>query len=461
MDKLIDFYKRTLESVGFKYNGNGNIIRVSSKGKEVVVMQDGKPMVLPTKEHVDTLVELDDNGDPCIKKILFNPLNEDMVKGDSHSLVKLKDTVSTMLNYSIFTSCILLLHVGKEKHLQVDIPMDVTDYLSSLSQIDRGNNVKVLIDDTTISNWEKIYDKMASDGFTHKSFINIFIKKRGRDSKGEMSNRLTVLNSNFLTDLEELLEEKTPVYMDIKLRPKDIKVYIATMRFILEDLDEKNNTLSIGSNDGLAPAFVSLFTTYLKVIEKPNKILKDLRFVNYDFSDSGYIDIKIKMDEILEVGKHKAALHSIPNDIEAHRMVTNYANTASQPAVQNQMVAQPAQVMQQPMNNQVASVQTPPSGGSTLSDFANNQKQRYGYQQMMPGAYPPQMVYPPMPQQQLMMHPHMPSQVNNGYVQMPPPPPQYGYNQPVYPQQNFPYNPMTNPGVPPGSGVIPIGNFIR
>lgn len=447
MEKLLDFYRRILESVGFKYNDNGTIYRVLSNDKEVPAMVDGKPLVLPTKNHLDTLIELDEKNQPCINKVLFNPLNEDMIKGDSHSLTKLKECITGILNHSIFTSCMLLMHVGKDKDLQDEATILVTEYLSSLSEIDRGANVKRLIDDETINHWEKIYDKMLEDGFKTHNIINIFIKKRGRDSKGEMSNRLTTINSSLLGDLETLKEEKSPVYLDVKLRTKDVKVYITTLNFLLDNLDIKTNTLSIGSCDNLAPAFVSLFSTYLKFIEKPNQILKDLRYVNYDYSDSGYKEIKVTMDEILDVSKYKTTLHSIPNDIEAHRMANQHNQTAQQNVAINGAVAQP-------VNPPIV-----PSTDNPVQDYINNKRQRMGYptgyQQPIYGT--PQIQQPPVYQPPMVQQQYQQPQL---FVPQQP----MVYQQLVYPNQfNQPVQQIPMQGyIPPQN--VPIaatGNLYR
>ena len=337
----------------------------------------------------------------------------------------------------------LLLHVGKEKHLQDEATMLVTEYLSSLSEIDRGANVKRLIDDETISHWEKIYDKMIADGFKSHNIVNIFIKKRGRDSKGEMSNRLTTINSSLLEDLEALKEEKSPVYFDVKLRTKDVKVFITTLNFLLDNLDIKTNSLSIGSCDNLAPAFVSLFTMYLKFIEKPNQILKDLRYVNYDYSDSGYKEIKVTMDEILDVSKFKTTLHSIPNDIEAHRMASNYNQPVQQNVTTNGVVAQPV--------NQVSV----PSTGNAVQDYINSKRQRMGYPvgYQQPVYSPPQIQQPPVYQPPIVQQPYQ--------QQLFVPPQQVPYQQPVYGNQFNQQIPMQGYIPQQNVPVVTTGNFYR
>ena len=284
---------------------------------------------------------------------------------------------------------------------------------------------------------------MLADGFKSHNIINIFIKKRGRDSKGEMSNRLTTINCSLLENLEALKEEKSPTYLDIKLRTKDVKVYIATLNFLLDNLDIKTNTLSIGSCDNLAPAFVSLFSMYLKFMEKPNQILKDLRYVNYDYSDSGYKEIKVTMEEILDVGRYKTTLHSIPNDIEAHRMANQYNQPVQQNVVNNGVVAQPV------------NPPSVPSTGNPVQDYINSKRQRMGYPVgYQPPAYgPPQIQQPPV---------YQPPVVQPQYQQQLFVPPQQAmYQQPVYLNQFNQPVPMQGYMPPQNVPVVATGNLYR
>ena len=75
MSKVVDFYEKVVKSIGLDVNSNGVI---SVDGTDVLV--DNKPLVLPSKENIDTLVAKNDDGTLTITKVLFNPLSENALK---------------------------------------------------------------------------------------------------------------------------------------------------------------------------------------------------------------------------------------------------------------------------------------------------------------------------------------------------------------------------------------------
>ena len=65
MSKVVDFYEKVVKSIGLDVNSNGVI---SVDGTDVLV--DNKPLVLPSKENIDTLVAKNDDGTLTITKVL-------------------------------------------------------------------------------------------------------------------------------------------------------------------------------------------------------------------------------------------------------------------------------------------------------------------------------------------------------------------------------------------------------
>jgi len=80
---LIEYYKTVIESLGMEVSDDGFVKIKVSEDNTVMQRAGGLPIVLPTDDHIGSLRSIDDNGKPVVSKVLFNPLNENVIKGDS------------------------------------------------------------------------------------------------------------------------------------------------------------------------------------------------------------------------------------------------------------------------------------------------------------------------------------------------------------------------------------------
>jgi len=334
--KLVEFYKDVITSLGLTVNDEGYVY-VGSGDNRMLFHVEGKSLVLPTKEHLATLFEKDDDGNINLVKLPYNPLNEDVVKGDTLSLKKTKVLAERRLGNAIHFAGELLLLLASNPALQKKTSIEINKFLSSLS-VAKNQNIKELVDEKSITTWNNLYSKTIS---ADKGVITIYNKKAGVYD-GVKYNRLAIISSPLYDELCNY-DKETPIY-GIKLRAKDATVYKLILKYLL-NLTDENSTISIGSNDNESPAFISLYKLYITVANKINSVMNELKSIDTELYDAGIININTSITTLDNLGIHKGELLAIPNENDLNR--TKVVEQQVQPA-QQQMTQLP--VYQQPIN---------------------------------------------------------------------------------------------------------------
>ena len=324
MSSLIDFYKQVVENMGLYVDEDGYIYNSSADDK-VLIVNDGKPMVLPTREHIKSLYSKDDDGNPIITKSLFNPLNEDVIKGDSPSFKKLKIFIERKLGHTFHLIARTLLILAENKALQRKTSLEVNKFLASTAEaISKGT--KSVVDNKTIECWEKIYaNSLKRPG----GIFSIVVKKQGK-YETETYNRLAILGSNLYDELLEIDKEGSAY--DVKLRPKDVIVFRKLFEFLLPDLDD-NGTVNVGSNDDVSPAFITIMTMYIKLRSKWNKLVNQIKDIDKTIESSCYISNLITIRELEDLDVYTSELKTIPNEIDLNRNVVAQQRVLNNPDV--------------------------------------------------------------------------------------------------------------------------------
>lgn len=307
---LIDFYKLILASLGLEVKDDYIYIR-GSKNELVPLMAEQKQLVLPTRAQLNSLIEEDEDGEFKVTKLPYNPLNEDVVKGDTQSLKKTKLIVERQIGHAIAITGELLLTLATSAAFQKKTNMELNKFLSSIT-VAKNQNIKHLVDETSIAKWGEMY---ANSLTKQKGMISIYLKKSGM-SNGEKFNRLAVLNSPVYDDLLEA-DKDTPVY-DVKLRNKDLTIFKLLFEFLLPDMNS-NHCIEIGSNDNETPAFIALYKTYIRVITRTNRLLKLLSHVDKKSVDAATKPLEITEDDLTSLGMFKQELVLIPNENDLSR----------------------------------------------------------------------------------------------------------------------------------------------
>lgn len=320
INKLLSLYKDTLETVNFTVSKDGFVVTKHNPPKAVTV--NGTPLALPTKSHLDTMTSVGEDGSINKTKYLFNPLNENVIKGDTKALIKLKAMAEAHIGFTLYTVGNLLLTMASDPKLQKNVDMELSKFLSSLSSASK--NTDTLVDPNSVKHWTTLYEK-TKDVPATEGFIKLFLKKNGRHD-GVKYFRLAVLDFPLYNKLKVGTKD-TPIYGK-KLRAKDYGVFSIVFEYMLQNLDE-DGMLHLGSNDDTSPAFHSLMRLYLKVMTRLNKILTSMIKVHGDLASEFITELKLTVDT-LDKMNFKSALAMIPSDADINREHnTEIVNTAA------------------------------------------------------------------------------------------------------------------------------------
>lgn len=296
--RLNDYYTKILESLELEVNKEGYIYYVTKEDKNLVTI-GGLPVVLPTKEQLNNIYRVENNK-PILSKIPFNPMNEDIVKGDTKSLKLLKQHINLRLSSRILMVGSMLLQLASDNKLQENINMEITNFLVKLNE-SVSSNTKKLVDDTTIKNWTELCIENTKE---HGGILDIYIKKKGKLGKDDY-NRITVITPTILDEIEE------------QTRKKDRQ----TLKIILNEiLNLEDDVVSYGSNDITAPALHSLISLYNKITENLNRLLDGIKHVDSDYYKKSYTEIIIPKIEEYRIFDNE--LRMLPSENDLTRSVT-------------------------------------------------------------------------------------------------------------------------------------------
>lgn len=442
MNSVIDFYKQALENVGLYVSKDG-FIYSSSDDDKVMITAGGLPMVMPTQKHINSVMEKDENGKYKIVKIIYNPLNEDIIKGDTESLKKTKVFVERRLGHIIASAGEMLLNLASNQSLQRKVNTETSKFLGSLTAA-LNAGIKDIVDKKSIDNWANIYSGTLQDT---DGMISIYLKKSGVHN-GVKYNRLATLCSKVYDKLLEA-DKNTDVF-GVKLRNKDITVFRLVFEYLIKGLNSEDNTIAIGSNDEYSPAFVSLFSMYSSVVTRINKILKDIKHVSEESYDAAYVDNLITLDELEDLSKYRGELANIPNELDITRQANSQSKIGAMPPIKDV----PTSVVSNSVYPTTAVSLKEANQSSTTDDPLL--KALYGGNRPVTS----NAMYGPTPMQQAPMMMPMGTPVNNmqqGYYNPPMPQRPMGLNQMISPANNmaYPPQPMGSPfvGMPSGYGM--------
>lgn len=449
--RLMDFYRKIILDLGLGISDKDYILPTPKD--KVPIIRDGKPLTLPTAEHLNSVYEKDEDGNVVPVKTLYNPLSEDIVKGDTTSLKATKDFVCLRLSYTIAGVGELLLLLASNPELQHKTPLKINKFLSAINQAQQ-QGIKRLVDEKSIDNWTKLFSNSLD---TQDGFMSIFLKKRGKYQNIEY-NRLAVLNSQVYDELSKAGKE--PTILGVKLRNKDVTIFKLIFEFLIKGI-ETDGTISIGSNDNDSPAFISLFKMYLKIMSRCQDILEALEGVNPELHDSLVIEDLIDESVLDNIAQFNKELLLIPNDNDINRnfvqkqrsditIPNNMYNTqAAQQAMQAANIKQPYPTDIQPV--QQTQVHRDPMERVAYDNYFTQQSQSYqptqqptelipGYNannSLIPGYQPQNSLIPGYQPQPNLIPQYQPS-INTGTTFTIPA--GGGYNQYQSPNQGM-YNP--------------------
>ena len=182
MSKIIDFYKNVLEFIGLEADAHGYISTKLLESKNPVTI-DGKHLVLPTQEHL---------RDPRpTEKVIFHPFSENVCRGESEVLDKLRFLIATKMNLMIANISTSLLKVLEDQNNHKLLTPGQQELLFRFKSID----------EKTTSNFARIYTAMFTKGVAD-GFLSLRTNRGGKINDKHYARSCTV-TFPFLVELDK------------------------------------------------------------------------------------------------------------------------------------------------------------------------------------------------------------------------------------------------------------------
>lgn len=249
---ILSLYTSVLEAAGLVVDKDGFVSANSSlmKGEGTTpVHVNGKRLVLPTQFHL---------GDPNKEnKILFHPLSENILRGESEVITKLRSVLTIKLNYTIASTIAGLLDIAASVAEHKRLTPDQSVMLSVAKDAD----------ETMMAAFTQLCMKCVA-GDNDSSFVKFYLKRAGV-VKGKKYSRAGIISFPFY---EELKKEKDS-YFGVKLRKKDRATFLAMMEYVLPNIDTEE-AYNRGSDSEIAPFFDALMKTFVGVASNLNDVLE-------------------------------------------------------------------------------------------------------------------------------------------------------------------------------------------
>lgn len=251
VDGLIEFYKSVLGSMGLAADDNG-LLSVTLGGVNVpcvVTEMGGRRLVLPTR---DIQREADWKN-----KVAFHPLTENVYRGESPVLKKMKNAIIFRLNVTASYLLHELMAIAANKSYHEKLSPKQSELLDVLPRVTSN----------TVNSVEDVTDKYSLKG--REKLINVYLKHGGK-YKGNDFSRVGVVSFPIL----EMCDQDSATIFGVKMKSKrDFKAFFDLFHYILPKCDE-SEAYNYGSQSMEAPYFDALLHTYLKVAKQLNKITR-------------------------------------------------------------------------------------------------------------------------------------------------------------------------------------------
>lgn len=401
--QLNEIYRSVLKYAGLEADNLGFISTVLDTKRTPTVI-GGLQLVLPLDNQLRSF--------DAKQNIIFHPLTENILRGESEVIAKLKSIINVRLNYTIGTVAVNLLKLLASPEYHGKLNPEQLELITSVADADEKTQVNFV---------SLMVAGIRAD--PEGVFTRIYLK-RGGTYKGKRYSRVGIVNFPFY---EKIMEDKVE-----KIRVKDKETFRQLFEFMFPNISvaEEYNFGSesqvapylealLRSSSNIAARLNDLLTTYSDFIDDAEKIMFDSDWTDY------FQDLNALIPEIRKVPMQHGNDGSITLSEETTKAPAYVANNPPQTAAPYQQPAmqptapngypQPVQPqVQQPpgvkvtkrgidfqslLQNNQAVAMAPNALGSQLA-MQNYQQQMANMQQTVPGWAQPQqpMMYPGMPQ---------------------------------------------------------------
>lgn len=333
---IIELYKHILSDAGLTVDADGmasiDNSRFGVTGDKTPVLIEGKRLVLPTYK------QLAENSND---KIFFHPLHENLLRGESQVITKLRGLFSTRLS---FTIGILVQHM-------LDICASVNKHRYLNPDQSEVLSVAPNCDEQTCKNFASILYKCVEND---AGVIHFYLKRAGV-VKGVKYARAGIVSF----PLFEEIQKNTGEVYGVKLRKKDYESIIGVFKYILKNIDTPE-AYNRGSDSDMAPFMDALMKTFLAISSELNDII--IRYKGFD-EDANLDALEFNaewQDAFKDLSVMSRAIKLIPpqpgNEGESRKVELNVSQTAAAPL---EYVPGTNNVPQQPQPMQQREVKSP------------------------------------------------------------------------------------------------------
>lgn len=329
--KLLGLYENILNYFGLVPDKSG-FIRYAIDDKNDPVLVDDKHLVMPLQEHLR-------NFNPK-EKMIFHPFAENVMRGESAVIKKLRSCINIKLNYTIGIIIKSLLNIVASPALHAKLNNEQMALLTVIKDAD----------EKTVINFVSLMNagiKSRAD----RLFTNVYMM-RGGTYTGKRFSKVGVVSFPFY---EELIKSEK----HDKLRVKDREALIAVFKFIFPNIDE-TEAYNHGSNER-APFFDALLRSSANIAARLNDIL----FIFDEFIEdaNSFVFESQWVEHINDMAKFEPEIRRIPVQDGNEGSIFNEVEIPEpEQPVQTQTVTRPVvnnQVQQNGMWNQAPMQQKP------------------------------------------------------------------------------------------------------
>lgn len=237
----LEFYRKFLPDVGFKIEDDDTIKKYSRNAKGVAYLPikgEGHPLVLGTDEML--------NGKDS-ENIIYHPLTEDALKGESFTIKVTKDQMNAMIRMRLLTTVLGFGTALVEKRNSKVSPKQTKLF-----------NLNPDFNDKDLDALAKIL-KRGKASAINRHVVGIYLHSKNCSYEGHEVKRLAKVTSA----LYDVLDKGEKEVWGVKVTHKSQKAIKQLFDSILPGLND--GEYNHGSNSKTAPYFDSLTNAYLNV----------------------------------------------------------------------------------------------------------------------------------------------------------------------------------------------------
>lgn len=285
MSVVEKLYNPLATSVDLPPDADGTLRFHLDEKNSSVVKVDGLPLVMPIPERL--------RGTGLKGVVAFHPLSENIIRGESPVLRKLRTAVISKITNSLSLLMLSMAEIAADLDYQQRLKASESDFLRALPNADAK----------LANTLGKIIDNIEAEG--NNRLVRIFFK-RGGMWKGDKYARVAVVSF----PLVEAAHEDSKELFGVKLRVADKTQIQALLEYLLPNSLSPSDTYDYGSSSKSAPYFDSLVGAYVNLANAINKHAKKLK-KHLDVYDSIYIDTSW-YDEMANIDKMALEIPPLP-----------------------------------------------------------------------------------------------------------------------------------------------------